>query len=135
MGSRLSEQSQAIHDAVSKALSLVNEAEKVRGSDESSFKLLLWKAAAEAEYSAFQIALTNNLADYESRSEQDDEIADPSNPLGAARSLLEKAQSSIQSNTKDAYRSVRKAVSVLRSAYVELDKPVKKRVVSSPRNE
>ena len=131
----MSEQSQSIHGALSKALSLVNEAEKVRGSDESSFKLLLWKASAEAEYLAFQIALTHHLADYEPIGDQDDEIADPSDPLGAARSLLEKAQSSIQSNTKGAYRSARKAVSVLRSAYVELDKPVKKRVVPSPRNE
>ena len=131
----MSEQSQAIQDAISRVLSLVNEAEKARGSDESSFKLLLWKAAAEVEYLAFQIALTHNLADYERGIEQDDEVADPSDPLDAARSLLENAQSSIQSNAKDAYRSARKAVSVLRSAYVELDKPVKKGVVPSPRNE
>ena len=135
MTQRLSDENQAIRDSLSRAHSLVNEAEKARGSDESSFKLLLWKAAAEAEYLAFQISLTHRLSDNEPVGEQDDEVADPPNPLETAQSLLEKARASISSNPKDAYRAVRKTVSVLRSWYVELDKPVKKRVGPSPTKE
>lgn len=128
------EQGQVIPDTFSRTLSLVAEAEKARGSDEPSYKLLLWKVAAEAEYLAFQLSLTKGLADYDPAS-NDDENSDPIDPLGAARTLLEQARSSIESDPKESYRAVRKVVSVLRTTYVGIDKPSKQKVVSSPRSE
>jgi len=130
----LSEQVQVILDTMSKTLSLVTEAEKAQGSDESSFKLLLWKAAAEAEFLTFQISTTYGLADYD-LGEKGEENIDPANPLEAARSALEEAKSSLKSDPKEAYRASRKAVSILRTTYADIDKPSKQRVVSSPRNE
>jgi hypothetical protein len=130
----LSEQVQVILDTMSKTLSLVTEAEKARGSDESSFKLFLWKAAAEAEFLAFQISTAYGLADYDLGGKSEENV-DPTNPLEAARSSLEEAKSSLKSDPKEAYRASRKAVSILRTTYADTDKPSKQRVVPSPRNE
>ena len=130
----MSEQVQVILDTMSKTLSLVTEAEKAQGSDESSFKLLLWKAAAEAEFLTFQISTTYGLADYD-LGEKGEENIDPANPLEVARSALEEAKSSLKSDPKEAYRASLKAVSILRTTYADIDKPSKQQVVTSPRNE
>ena len=130
----MSEQVQVILDTMSKTLSLVSEAEKAQGSDESSFKFLLWKAAAETEFLAFQISTAYSLAEYDLGGKGEENI-DPANPLEAARSALEEAKSSLKSDPKEAYRASRKAVSILRTTYTDIDKPSKQRVVTSPRNE
>ena len=123
-----------ILDTISKTLLLVTEAEKAQGSDESSFKFLLWKAAAEAEFLAFQISTAYGLADHDLGGKSEENV-DPTNALEAARSALEEAKSSLKSDPKEAYRASRKAVSILRTTYTDIDKPSKQRVVPSPRNE
>jgi hypothetical protein len=78
---------------------------------------VLWKAAAEAEYLAFQISFQHGLIDYESS--KGAECGSDQDPLDQARALLAQARELIQTDPRGAYEGVRGVVTILRSAYVE----------------
>lgn len=127
----MAEVSQVLADAIAKALSLLDEAEKAHGTDESFF--LLWRAAAESEYFAFQISLANNLGDYDPEVRRD--AVSSVDSLKEPRSLLEQARSSLTTDPKGAYRAARQAVWVMRTVLASTEKSRKRAVVPSPRNE
>jgi hypothetical protein len=58
------ERDQIIRDTFARVLGLVDEAYKSMNSDDkTSFHLLLWRSAAEAEYLAFQVSMVHGLSD------------------------------------------------------------------------
>lgn len=110
------ERDQIILDALARALYLVDEAEKENiVEDKASYQLALWKSAAESEYVAFQISTTHALGDYDPGGDKDE--VDPEASVEMARGHLQEAQSAIRSDPREAYRAVRKAVTVLRRLY------------------
>jgi len=131
----LAERDKIILETFAKAISLVDEAVKTRNSagESSQYKLLLWKAAAEAEYLAFQISIAKGLGDFDP-SEGKDKDESTLQPLSMARTLLQQAQTSINSDTRRSYKTTREVVRILRLAYVRVDKPGK-RAGSESRNE
>jgi len=98
-------------------LSLVEQAEQATaGEDKQAFQFLLWKSAADAEYVAFQLSMGHGLGDFEPGDERAESEAELT--LQAARKLLLEAKSSLQSNPREAYCSVRKAVTILRKMHL-----------------
>ncbi len=93
--------------------------------------LLLWKAAAETEYLAFQISMIHGLGDLEVKSN----LAVTEMSVQAARKLIEDAQSLIQSNPSESYRAVRGAVGVLRKTQLAAEGAAKGQSTHSPKNE
>jgi len=89
-------------------------------NDKDSYSLLLWKSAAEAEYSAFQISILHGFGDYDPEQGSNDDRSD--DPLKTAHRLLGEAQSLILSDSKRVYRALRVAVFVPRKAYSGGDK-------------
>jgi hypothetical protein len=132
--SQVPERDPTIFDALEKALSLVDQAGKAKGSDDkSSYLLLLWRSAAEAEYAAFLISTAHGLMDYDPNAANNPGADDPRDDLDTARELLRGAQSSLQNEPRRAYEAVRNSVSVLRKMYAVLDKPLERLgVASSP---
>jgi hypothetical protein len=125
-GSKLHEREQIISEAFSRAISLIDDARELRASLESSRRrLVLWKAAAEVEYLAFQISFNYDLIDYDPK--KGAEISAGQDPLEQARALILKARSSIQTDGRIAYEAVRGAVSILRSAYANEEMSFKPR--------
>jgi len=126
----VSERDQVLLSTFARALSLVDEARKTNDTgDKSSYQMLLWKSAAEAEYLAFQISTIHGLSDYQPDSTNDLEAS-----VDAASTLLREAQSSIESNPRSAYGAVRRAVAILRKAYSAGDDTPKRRLASIPKN-
>jgi hypothetical protein len=112
-------------------LSLVEQAEQATaGEDKQAFRFLLWKSAAEAEYLAFQLSIGHGLGDFEPGDERAESEAELT--LQAARKLLLEAKSSLQSNPREAYRSVRKAVTILRKMHLAAENVSKERRKSRP---
>jgi hypothetical protein len=123
----LRDQGQVILEAFSRALSLLDEAIDRRASvHSSSWKLQLWKAAAEAEYLAFQISLQHGLVDFEPS--EGKQLGNGQGPLAAARSLLLQAQASVQEDPRRSYEAVRAAVAILRSAHANEAKAARRRL-------
>ncbi len=115
----LPERNQIVKDTFAKALSLVDKVERsAEAEDKEDYSLLLWKAAAEAEYLAFQTSMIHGLSDSDLRG------TDGGNELSAeaARKLLKAAQLAFQSNPSAAYISIRGAVHVLRKMYAASEK-------------
>jgi len=130
----LPEQGQAILEGFSRALSLLDEAIGRRASvDSSSWKLQLWKTAAETEYLAFQISLQHGLVDFEPSEEK--QLSNEQDPLPAARSLLLQAQASVQEDPRRSYEAVRAAVAILRSAHANEEKAARRGVNQLTKNE
>jgi hypothetical protein len=127
---KLDERGQIISEAFSRAISLIDEVSELGASSEiSRRKLLLWKAAAEAEYLAFQISFHHGLIDYEPKKSA--ETSHDQDTLDQARTLLLRARSSIGTDERIAYEAVRGAVSILRSAYANEEKTFRPRDSSS----
>lgn len=117
-------QDQIAVDALARALSLVDEADKARSaSDESPYRLLLWKSAAEVEYAAFRISITRGLSDYDPNASEDAGEDDPQDSLEVVRSLLHEARSSLEAEPRRAYQAVRNAVTVLRRIHASIETP------------
>jgi len=76
--------------SIAKAQTLVSEAKSNR-VDQNAFAFTLWKAAAEAEYAAFQIAATFGYEDYHPTNLNDQE----GDELETAEKLLREAQKSL----------------------------------------
>lgn len=95
--------------------SLVERAMQAAAAENNStYQLLLWKCAAEAEYVAFQFSMLHGLGDFgpSSKPGTDAELS-----VQAAHRFLLDAQSSLQSNPREAYRAIRSAVMILRKMH------------------
>ena len=107
------ERHQITSAAFAGVLLLIEQAEQATaGEDKQTFQFLLWKSAAEAEYVAFQLSMGYGLGDFEPRDERAGSEAELT--VQAARQLLLEAKSSLQSNPREAYRSLRRAITILR---------------------
>ncbi len=107
----MSERDRILRDTFERIRSLLDQAMHIKaGGDGLSNQLLLWKAAAETEYLAFQISIIHGLGDLEAKNDK----AGAEISVQAARKLIEDAESSIQSNPSESYRAVRGAVGFLR---------------------
>jgi len=118
------ERDQKVVDALAKALSLVDDADKARDAgDKSPYRLLLWKSAAEVEYAALRISITHGLSDYDPGKSKDIREDDPQNSLEAVRALLREAQMLFEKDPRRAYAAVRGAVTVLRRTQASVERP------------
>jgi hypothetical protein len=111
------ERSEIISETVAKILALLDQASKAH-AEGSAYELLLWKSAAEAEYLAFQISNVYGLQDFEPASGRtEDSVPDP---VGRTRRLLEDVIR-FQSDPREAYAAVRRAIRVLRKVQTNFD--------------
>jgi hypothetical protein len=134
VSSKLDERGQNISEAFSRAISLIDEARELRASSESSpWRLLLWKAAAEAEYLAFKISFQYDLIDYDPN--RDTKRTNDQDPLAQARTLLLQAQASIQTDPPSGYEAIRGAVTILRSAYADAERTSRFAGINQPKRE
>ncbi len=128
----MSERDKILRDTFERVCSLLDQAMHTKaGGDSLSNQLLLWKAAAETEYLAFQISMIHGLGDLEVKSNK----AGAEISVKAARKFIEDAQSSIQSNPSESYRAVRGAVGVLRKTQLATEGVAKSQPTHSPKNE
>jgi hypothetical protein len=113
----LVERDQITRATLAGVLSLVEQAEQASaGEDKRAFELLLWKSAAEAEYVAFLLSMGYGLGDFDPRDERAG--SEPELTVQAARKLLLEAKSSLKSNPREAYRSLRRAITILRKMHL-----------------
>jgi len=127
----MTERDQIILDTFAGVLSLVDEAFRaMKSDDKSSFHLLLWRSAAEAEYLAFQISMVHGLSDLDPNVHSS--YDDSGKAIEAVRVLLAEAQPLIHSDPRRAYQSVRGAATILRKTYASSERSPS--AVESPKN-
>ena len=115
-------------------LSLVEQAERATaGEDKQAFQFLLWKSAAEAEYVAFQLSMDYGLGDFEPGDEGAGSEAELT--VQEARQLLLQTKSSLQSNPREAYRSLRRAITILRKMHLATENVSRGKKSRPERNE
>lgn len=113
----LPERDSPVSVTLAEALSIVKRAiQAAAAEDRSTYPFLLWKSAAEAEYAAFQLSMTQGLSDFNPTSNHDEADVEPT--AEAAHELLLYAQSCLQSKPRDAYFTIRNAVTILRKMSV-----------------
>jgi len=125
------ERDQIIRDTFARVLGLVDEAYKSMNSDDkTSFRLLLWRSAAEAEYLAFQLSMVHGLSDLVPNVHSS--YDDSGKAIEAVRVLLAEAQPLVHSDPRRAYQSVRGAATILRKTYASSERSPS--AVESPKN-
>jgi hypothetical protein len=119
------ERDQIILDTFAKVFSLVDEAFRAMNSDDkTSFHLLLWRSAAEAEYLAFQVSMVHGLSDLVPNVHSS--YDDSGKAIEAVRVLLAEAQPLVHSDPRRAYQSVRSAATILRKTYASSERSPKR---------
>ena len=105
----------------SKALALIDEVRKVKGSEINSQEaLLIWRCRAELEYLAFLIAINYGFNDFIPETDKSLLVS-----AETAHDLVENARVLLESNPRLAYAKVRQSVGVFRALSKDHGRPRK----------